>query len=59
MYGRSGEPVEAQGAAFEAEQGHPFWRAKSIISCSRGPPAPLATRIRSSGLPARNASATG
>src|ERR1039457_6844671 len=34
-------------------------RARSMISCSRGPPAPLATSNRSSGRPAFKASAIG
>ena len=34
-------------------------RARSMISCRRGPPAPLAIRMRSSGRPALRLSSTG
>src|ERR1035437_4799224 len=39
--------------------GTPARRARSMISCKRGPPAPCAITMRSIGLPARRASAMG
>src|ERR1017187_9940317 len=54
---RTGTPARDERGS--KRTGTPARRARSMISCKRGPPAPWAITMRSMGLAARKASATG